>query len=203
MTNMIANPKRAFILCTGRCGSVTFTKATAHITNFSTGHETRCHLTGTARMAYPDRHIEADNRLSWLLGRLDRTYGIEPLYVHLTRDPEEVAKSYLKRANHGIIFAYRTEILMRAQRLNAENPLLEFCRDYVSTVTENIQHFLRDKPHTMSVRLENAKEDFQIFWEAIGAEGNLEAALSEWDIRYNNSLSKKYSNAGRGDSTLT
>ena len=180
-------PNRVFVLCTGRCGSVTFAKASAHINNFSAGHETRCHLTGPARFAYPERHIEADNRLSWLLGRLDRIYGEEPLYVHLTRDAEEVARSYLKRSDRGIILAYRTEILMRAAKLNKEDSLLDFCRDYVQTVTDNILHFLRDKPLKMSFSLDSAKDDFKVFWETIGAEGNLKAALTEWDTRHNKS----------------
>ena len=64
-----------FILNSGRCGSTTWIRACTHIDNFSAGHETRSHLSGDARLDYPDRHIEADNRLSWLLGRLDRQYG--------------------------------------------------------------------------------------------------------------------------------
>jgi hypothetical protein len=175
------------VLCTGRCGSTTFAKAASHITNFTAGHETRTYLTGDARLAYPAHHIEADNRLTWLLGRLDRAYGQEPLYVHLTRDAEEVAASFLKRADRGIMLAYRTQVLMGAGRLSCDTPLLEFCRDYVTTVTENIRLFLRDKPRAMSFRLETAKADMERFWTAIGAEGDLEAALREWDVVYNKS----------------
>ncbi|WJI25223.1 hypothetical protein RHP47_05945 [Thermosynechococcus sp. QKsg1] len=47
-----------FVLCTGRCGSVTFAKACTFITNFSSAHESRTFLLGEARLAYPDRHIE-------------------------------------------------------------------------------------------------------------------------------------------------
>lgn len=180
-------PRHVFVLCTGRCGSTTFAKAAGHITNFTVGHETRTHLTGDARLAYPVHHIEADNRLTWLLGRLDKTFGQEPLYVHLTRDPEEVAASFVKRSDRGIMLAYRTEILMRAERLSRDTPLIEFCRDYVTTVTENIRHFLRDKPRTMPFRLETAKADMERFWEAIGAEGNLDPAVREWDVAYNKS----------------
>lgn len=48
---------RAFVLCTGRCGSVTFIKACAHIDNFSAGHETLASEVGTRRFAYPDDHV--------------------------------------------------------------------------------------------------------------------------------------------------
>lgn len=37
----------------------------------------------------------------------------------------------------------------------------------------------------MSFSLESAKDGFRLFWEMIGAEGELDKALSEWDINYN------------------
>jgi len=37
----------------------------------------------------------------------------------------------------------------------------------------------------MKFALENAKEDWAVFWERIGARGDLAAALSEWEIAYN------------------
>lgn len=174
-----------FVLCTGRCGSTTFTRAAGHISNFTAGHETRTHLTGAARFAYPLHHIEADNRLSWLLGRLNRIYGRDALYVHLQRDPEEVARSFERRAHKGIMLAYRTDILQRAVNRNRQTPMIEFCRDYVETVTTNLQDFLADKPHQMSFRLETGKADFATFWDRIGAQGDAAAAIAEWDKRHN------------------
>ena len=61
-----------FVLTTGRSGSLTFAEACRHITNFSCGHETRVGLIGAERLAYPDQHIEVDNRLAWFTGRLER-----------------------------------------------------------------------------------------------------------------------------------
>ena len=42
-----------FVLCTGRCGSVTFTKACQHITNYTCTHESRVSLLGEDRLNYP------------------------------------------------------------------------------------------------------------------------------------------------------
>jgi len=39
----------------------------------------------------------------------------------------------------------------------------------------------------MPFQLENAKYDFDEFWNRIGAEGNLIDALSEWDVKHNSS----------------
>lgn len=85
------------MLNTGRCGSMTFVHACSHIDNYTSGHESRAGHHGDARLEYPDNHIEADNRLSWMLGSLDRKFGTDAFYLHLWRDPESVAQSFAKR----------------------------------------------------------------------------------------------------------
>ena len=45
--------------------------------------------------------------------------------------------------------------------------------------------FLQGKTRTLRFRLENARDDFRTFWQAVGAEGDLAAALKEWDTTYN------------------
>lgn len=172
-----------FILNTGRCGSTTFIMACEHITNFTSAHESRCDRLGEDRLAYPENHIEADNRLSWFLGRLDNHYGDKAIYVHLMRNSHDTASSYAKRLfPGGIIPAYRKGIL---QHLPDDISDMSVSLDYYDTVNSNIEHFLKDKTRKMEFNLENAKEDFKKFWELVGAEGDLEAALAEFDIPYN------------------
>ena len=172
-----------FILNTGRCGSMTFIKACEHITNFSSAHESRCDQLGDARLAYPDNHIEADNRLSWFLGKLDKQYGDNAIYVHLKRNNNDTATSYAKRLfPGGIIPAYRKGIL---QHLPDDTPDLSVSLDYCDTVNSNIEHFLKDKTRKMEFNLENAKQDFKKFWAFIDAEGDLDSALAEFNIAYN------------------
>lgn len=171
-----------FILNTGRCGSTTFIEACRHIVNFSAGHETRIRLIGPQRLAYPDRHIEADNRLSWLLGRLDRSYGDAAYYVHLRRERETAAASFARRAQFGIMKAYRQGILLEGE---ADQTAHDIAYDYLDSVEANIALFLKDKHNQMAFSLENAKDDFRSFWRWIGAQGDLDAALATWDSRYN------------------
>jgi hypothetical protein len=175
-----------FILNSGRCGSTTFIQACRHCTNYSAGHETRLRLIGDARLAYPDDHIEADNRLSWLLGRLDQAYGDQAYYVHLTREPAATAASFARRAEFGIMQAYRQGILLDGEPGQSAQAL---AADYLNTVDANIALFLKDKSRHMSFRLERAREDFARFWDWIGAQGDLGAALAEWDRCYNASVS--------------
>src|SRR5690606_7316777 len=132
---------------------------------------------GPGRLEYPDQHIEADNRLSWFLGRLDQRYGDQPYYVHLTRDPLATAKSYYRRWGPpgSITRAYGQGILY----LHSNS--IDVCLDYVETVNANIRHFLKDKSKTQHIAIESIREEFPRFWERIGAEGDLQAAMAEWD----------------------
>ncbi len=171
-----------FILNSGRCGSTTFIEACRHITNYTAGHETRLRKIGAERLAYPENHIEADNRLCWLLGRLERAYGDQAHYVHLTRRREEVAASFVKRMDYGIMRAWRDGVLLEGE---PDQTPTGFALDYLDTVEANIGCFLRDKTRQTVVRLEHAREDFPRFWEAIGARGDLAMALTEWDTRHN------------------
>lgn len=141
------------------------------------------HRTGSERLAYPARHIEADNRLAWMTGRLEEAYGDRAWYVHLQRDPVQVVRSFVRRAEFGIMKAYREGILLQ----DGENasPAEVIAGDYLHTVTANIRHYLRDKSRVMEFRLEHAREDFQVFWEWIGARGDLHAALAEWEHPHN------------------
>lgn len=137
---------------------------------------------GDARFAYPPNHIEADNRLSWMLGRLEETFGKEAFYVHLTRNADATARSFNERwkIGIGIISAYRNGILKGSK----EDPLA-ICLDYVSTVNTNIRAFLKDKPLKMDFQLECADQHWPIFWSRIGAEGDLSASMCEWEVKHN------------------
>ena len=171
-----------FILNSGRCGSTTFIKACQHITNYTALHESRSQLIGDQRFAYPTNHIEADNRLSWLLGRLDLIYGDNAFYVHLSRDKNAVTSSFTKRQDFGIMRTYREGILMGG---TADLTAHAVALDYLDTLEANILLFLKDKSNRMNFRLENAKLDYSKFWNKIGAEGDMDKAIEEWNTRYN------------------
>jgi hypothetical protein len=171
-----------FVLNSGRCGSTTFIQACQHITNYSALHESRCGLIGAERLNYPDNHIEADNRLSWFLGRLDQQYGNDAFYVHLRREREATAESFARRAQFGIMQAYREGIVLGLQDTPTAH---EIALDYLDTIETNIELFLKDKERKMGFQLERAEEEFRRFWQLIGAEGDLEAALATWQTRYN------------------
>jgi len=176
-----------FVLCTGRSGSSGFIEACKHITNFSAAHESLSDKLGLERFQFPDRHIEADNRLAWQLGQLDKTYGKEAFYIHLKRDEKATAKSYMNRflLPKSIIYAYADGIKKLPPEALSSHDRFHVCLDYVQTVNTNIEIFLKDKPSQLVVNLDNITEDFKVFWTKIKADGDLETALSEFDKKHN------------------
>jgi hypothetical protein len=177
-----------FVLSTGRCGSTTFANACRHIENYSSAHESRARRVGDSRFEFPENHIESDNRLSWLLGRLDDKFGKNAFYVHLRRDDAKTVESFVKRYDQGIVAAYRNSVLMGPE--NNDDPYA-ISLDYIQSINANIRQFLRDKPLQMNFRLESAADDFRVFWDRIGAKGDFDRAVSEFQNKYNASTSKE------------
>ena len=179
---------RVFVLGTGRCGTTTFIKACEHFGNYTAAHESRVRLIGAQRLDYPDGHIEADNRMSWLLGTLAQRFdGSDVLYVHLRRDRDEVIESFRRRWDAGhrtsIIRAFAHGIVMRASDWPEEDITL-VCGHYVDVVTANIDQFLQGRP-SLELWLHELHDTFPEFAGRIGATGDLGAAMGELGTRHN------------------
>ncbi len=183
-----------FILCTGRSGSTTFIKACQHISNYTAKHESRAGHLGEERLNYPDNHIEGDNRLSWFLGQLDQKYGDKAYYIHLKRSKDKTVRSENKRwyVRGSIVRPFCMGILMTPVARTTAQSRLQITADYYDCVTANIELFLKDKTRVMHMQLENIKEEFPKFWDWVAAEGDFEAAMSEFDVRHNTNLWDKY-----------
>jgi len=173
-----------FVLCTGRCGSLTFARACRQIRNYTVRHESR----SPGVLDYPPKHIEVDNRLAWCLGRLAEAYP-EAYYVHLLRNRDDVVRSFARRGIdhpgkilHGWIYAINQA--KAASKAATPARLEREAGRMVDTVAANIRHFLRDKPHTV-VWIESAADRFPAFWRRIAARGDLPAALAELKKRSN------------------
>lgn len=178
---------RVFVLGTGRCGTSTFSKACTHITNYSCGHESLSNRFGKERFAYPNSHIECDNRLSWHLGHLEELFGDDAYYVHLKRERSAVVHSLNARffRPHSIIDAFCTGLRMNPPEKMTEAERWQACQDYIDTVYKSIDYFLANKSRKMELYIEKAAESLPVFWEMIGAEGNLDESLRELNRRYN------------------
>lgn len=181
-------PVNVFVLSTGRSGTATFATACTHLTNFTSGHEINARLVGEARLAYPPMHIEADNRLAWMLGGLAQRYDDRPvLYVHLIRDRAAVLASLIDRWDSpfraNITRAVGHGIITRIADWGPDE-VADVCNFFIDTVTANITEFLRTRP-AMELHLETLPDDFPAFLDRIGAEGDLVAAAAELTVRHN------------------
>jgi len=180
---------RVFILCTGRTGSKSLINACKHLSNYTAGHESRSKLLGASRFEYPENHIEADNRLTWFLGTLDKQFGKDAFYVHLTRDKIKVAASFNNRwSNQGsILKSFSEGIMMQGYKKLSEQERMQVIHDYIDTVNNNISVFLNDKPHTLEMSLESIQEDFPSFCKMIHAQGDIDLALDSFNTPINTS----------------
>jgi hypothetical protein len=179
-----------FCLSTGRCGSTTFAKSFSYAENYTSGHESRSSVVGQARFLYPDQHIESDNRLSWMLGSLERNYGDDPIYVHLTRNKDEVIESFTKRYSKrfpaGIMYAFGHGILQNSGNIK-KTDLPKIAEMYVDVITDNISNFLKNKSRVIQMDLSDPKIPLAQIWKMGAIQGDFQKALSEWDITHNKS----------------
>ena len=171
-----------FVLCTGRCGSMTFARACGHLTNYTSAHESAGIRNG---LDFPRDHIEVNNRLIWVAGQLERRYA-DAFYVHLTRDAEAVARSFAARGTDGpkILGAWRRTICQGSQR-----ELIADARQYCAAVNSLIGHFLDSvdpaRLRSMRFALERAETDWPVFCRLIFAKGDIKAGASEFNTRHN------------------
>ena len=181
---------RVFVLTTGRAASTTFASACHHIDGMSAGHETRRAMI-EGRLDYPDQHIEVDNRLAWFLGSLDHLYSdADTFYVHLTRDPEQVARSYRERWHLRVsaVRAFYHGVLMHRHKPDADEAL-RACRLFVETVNDNIRFFLAQRDNWVHVRIENLEADFFHFMDRAGLTGDREKIATV--LRQSSNISKR------------
>ncbi|WP_216643637.1 hypothetical protein [Spiribacter salilacus] len=68
-----------------------------------------------------------------------------------------------------------------------EDEELDLCIDYIETIDQNIKLFLEARERKMEFWIERAQDDFPSFWSEIGAEGDLAAAVAEFDNPSNTS----------------
>lgn len=180
---------KVFVLSPGRSGSKTFIEACSHLTNYSSSHESLASKLGDERFAYPEHHIEADNRLCWFFGELSTKYsGSDVLYIHLIRDLQQTADSFLHRLRNSayrasIMNAFSHGILMKPGDWTPDEEA-QVARFYVDTIHSNIKDFLKDKNHLV-VHLQDGGLSFDNFLSEINAEGDLIAARETWTQIHN------------------
>jgi hypothetical protein len=200
---------RIFGLTPGRTGSVTFTLACRQATNVTSGHETRAMVTPLAdRLRCPDQHVEADRHLSLMLGALGATYREDVLFVHLWSEPESTARSWVRRMpdveswprwirvetgtlvrrrHRQTLASFIGHTLFGPARRLTEQEQIDAARAYVDMTNANITEFLTTRPSVvLDVDQPHALAEV---WERGGVAGDFDAAIAQYDTRWNASRS--------------
>jgi len=166
---------RVFALGTGRCCSMTFSKACEHFYDYTSGHETKAGSFND--LNYIDNHIESDAHLFWRLPRLISLYP-NALYVHLIREKRSCVKSLAKRKSIDK-YASFTEMCDSFDRI-------EICDNFYDFVNDTIEVYCKSLAvQYIKLWVPPTKELWFEFYTRINSVGNFENSWSEWARRYN------------------
>jgi len=168
---------QVFVTGTGRCGSVCFSHACRHITNFSSGHETKA-----VDLIYCDNHIEVNTQLWIVIPKLVEMYP-NAKWVHLVRDNSTCVPS-IAALDHGEVAAAFAKLF---GTIITGSGFFSAMRLY-EAATQNIRANLSSlvsAGNKIEVSLENAKEGWADFWEMIDANGDFNESLRCWDTPVN------------------
>ena len=171
---------RIFVTGTGRCGTVTFSKAAAHADNYTVGHES--HAGKIGNWEYPDNHIEVSSQLMIAIPILQSKYP-DAKWIHLVRIDREACVKSLARMD---------EVMRAFSFVFFQHPLpsdlIEVAESYYDCTVRLIQQqFTLPRFDTRFRRfaLENAKNRWLDLWNWMACRGDFNASRAEWDVRYN------------------
>jgi len=178
---------RIFVTGTGRCGSVTFSRACRHATNYTVGHETHTNKRVDGKMVgdilnleYPDDHIEVSPQLAIQIPLLRDRYP-DARFVHLVRaDRDACARSLAGRSDMRAFARYN--FLSEGDDFEAVSYAIY---DTMRSTIDDALAGLYARAQATRLELEIIKTHWRHFWAWIKAEGDFDASLAEWNRRYN------------------
>ncbi len=171
---------RIFVVGTGRCGTVTFHHACMHIDNFISGHESFSKQLFENDFVIPDGRIEVDPHFAHFLPVLIKKYP-EAKWVHLVRERIKCVESIAK--TNGL------KHYVKLVSMNNDVSMIKAAGMFYDVVNANISKWMMDCNH-IEMHLENLTNEWDGFWNWIGAKGNFKSSVEQLSINYNNSKQK-------------
>lgn len=164
---------RVFVIGSGRCGTVTFSKAASHCTNFTVGHETKARQIDP--LDYPDNHIEVSSHLTIYWPMILEKYPDCKLVWLYRVDRLACAKSIAQLQSGKVVRDYCNVF---HQQLNPD--LIEGALDIYDMMNAHGK-----TSGAFHIELESASSQWKSCWDFMGCEGDFETSLKEWDVKYN------------------
>lgn len=169
---------RVFVVCVGRCGSVSFREACRYAQNYTTGHESKCGL-----LEYPDQHIEVSAQVRSVIVHIARKYP-DAKWVHLRREPASCIPSIARLDRGAFVEHYR----LLFNTIMPSNQPIDVAYRYYWAENDKIEaqlQFAVPEGQRLTMHLETIRDGWRTFWAWIGAQGNYEASLMAWDVKRN------------------
>ena len=167
-----------FVFGTGRCGTVCFEAACQHATNYTSAHESNNSL-----LRYPDRHIETNSQFRMVGPELIANHP-GAVFVWLTRETSKVETSY-DLLDQGewlstwALFMNSVKPNTRAHMAHiAVRQMLRDCQSLWDAVYPTKRYL---------IDIDAPRQQFTAFWLGIGAKGDMDAALAEFNRPRNTS----------------
>jgi hypothetical protein len=170
-----------FVVGTARSGSVTFSKACEHITNFTSAHESV--FKRRDKLDYPDNHIEVSTSLGFFIPLLREKYGSDPdkcLIVHLRRQRQDCVPSMARLQG-----PYGHTIDVWASCLVGRPENLQHRQEIAGLIYDATHANIEAHDPDLVIHTDEAFDEWAIFWDRLDAEGNFAASRNTWRKRFN------------------
>lgn len=165
-----------FVIGTGRCGTLTFSKASKFFEGFTAAHESK---TKNNNLVYMDNHIESDPHLFWHLPNLIRQYP-KAIYVHLVREKTACVKSLSKRPS---LYNYAAISEMTSKAQTDLKKIASKYYDFINGFIENF--FVGRKEIYIKMSLPPTEKEWASLHKALGKPKGFKRSFAVWNKKYN------------------
>ena len=148
-----------FFISPGRTATTTFANACKCVEGYTSLHESQVQLLGDKRIAYPENHLEFDNRLVFFLADLTQKFAANRgVLVIVHRDHHEVASSYNRRwSKINIMKSWSQGVHLRELSQNT----YEVALDYVQYCYRQLDYFKPQWQHVVELDVHNPEVGIQ------------------------------------------
>ena len=171
---------RVFVVGTARSGTTTLYQACRHIKNYTAGHESEAGMVPTYH--YPNQNIEASHLLVIAIPLLRSRYP-DSKWVHIVRNKEKTVASMRRQ-----LWDWSEWWVAQWYLTQQHSDIYYGIESYYDRVNDLCKELM--PAEHMTIDIDTAKEQWPDFWNWIGAEGEMEAAMKEFDRAYNPAIKR-------------
>ena len=166
---------RVFVVGTGRCGTSTFYHACRHIHNYEAYHEPNSGQVDSFETE--DQVINVSSQFVVRIPELLKKYP-ESKWIHLIRNRDQCVESLAKCC------PVEMDGYVRQWCQIFQCNLTRASQFYYDSINSMIELMLRNQS-CLTMNLPIRRPAWMTFWSFVGAQGDFESSLREWESCYN------------------